>query len=82
MKLDQDTIDAVFAAAITARWATTNLGRRAAVRHAGVTYTVEIPAGYLAEITHAEDFGGVEFVSGAAATIDQHVAVVEATQAQ
>jgi hypothetical protein len=82
MQLTRDTINAVFAAAVTARWTKTNLGRRADVRHNGTTYTVEIPTGYLAQIAYAEDFGGVDYVSGAAATLDQHIAVVDAAQAQ
>lgn len=74
MKLDQDTIDAVFAAAADARWATTNLGPRATVRHAGSMYTVEIDRSgrYLAEIVYQETYGGVTFLSSAHASHAQH----------
>lgn len=79
MNLDQATIDAVFAAAATARWTRMNLGHRADVRHQDAIYTVVIPLNGqdLAEIVYQERYGMVEYVTGALANLVQHMIVVD-----
>ena len=81
--MDATLTDAVFtAAAQTATWTRTNLGPRADVRHAGYTWTVELPASGegVARIVGRDGYGGAEFLD-VAATPAQTIPIVEAATA-
>ncbi|WP_333745801.1 hypothetical protein [Streptomyces sp. IBSBF 2950] len=84
MKLSQDTINAVFAAAVDAHWTDTNLGPMAHVTVKGVEYTVDVhySGRYLASITWASEWGNTTAVQGANASQEQHrAAAIAATTA-
>ncbi|MBP5896358.1 hypothetical protein [Streptomyces scabiei] len=74
MKLSQDTVNAVFAAAANTHWVNTNLGPMTLVTVNGVEYTVDIHRSgrYLAAISYASEWDNITAVQGANASQEQH----------
>lgn len=78
--MDTTLTTPVFTAAATAtHWTSTNLGPRTEIRHAGYTWTVQLPAEGAgpARITGRDGYGGTEFLD-VPATAAQTVGIVEA----
>ncbi|MFF7795597.1 hypothetical protein [Streptomyces sp. NPDC007991] len=81
--MDTTLTDAVFAAAAKAdTWTRTNLGPRTDVRHAGYTWTVELPASGegVARIVGRDGYAGTEFLD-VPATPAQTIPIVDAATA-
>ncbi|GAA3796793.1 hypothetical protein ACFS5L_02270 [Streptomyces phyllanthi] len=65
-RLDEDTADKVFAAAVTAHFTSTNLGQTASVWVDGYDYRIIITPNYLAFTDCREGYGGTEFTFASA----------------
>nr|WP_024126161.1 hypothetical protein [Streptomyces sp. FR1]AHE38779.1 hypothetical protein pFRL3_2c [Streptomyces sp. FR1] len=77
MTLDQDTVNAVFAAAENTHWVNTTLGPMTLVTVNGVEYTVDIHRSgrYFAAINWASEWDNITAVQGANASTEQHRAL-------
>lgn len=76
MQIDQNTLDRIFAAAVGATFrGTRNLGLTTDVKVDGVEYRVVIDGSHLAYVDTASQWGNVEYVTEANATLAQHVAL-------